>query len=153
MSKIKVLLTVRPVWMLVVAVLVAVVIGYLSGLLTPIPSSSRVPLLDINDAILLGVLAALGIFVGHLYTRLGKVEDRNLALEARLDAAATRIDAVEAAKDAAVDKLTAAASFINRIGLWLTDGQRGPLPKPPNQILPHIDGALWIDDSPGGTDD
>lgn len=139
MSKLKVLLTVRPVWMLVVAVLVAVVIGFLSGLLTPIPSSSRVPILDINDGILLGVLAGLGIFVGHLYSRLAKLEDR--------------IEAVEAAKDAAVDKLTAAASFINRIGLWLTDGQRGPLPKPPNQILPHIDGALWIDDSPGGTDD
>lgn len=139
MSKLKVLLTVRPVWMLVVAVLVAVVIGFLSGLLTPIPSSSRVPILDINDGILLGVLAGLGIFVGHLYSRLAKLEDR--------------IEAVEAAKDAAVDKLSAAASFINRIGLWLTDGQRGPLPKPPNQILPHIDGALWIDDSPGGTDD
>lgn len=145
MSKIKVLLTVRPVWMLVVAVLVAVVIGYLSGLLTPIPSSSRVPLLDINDAILLGVLAALGIFVGHLYSRLGKVEDRNLALE-------TRIATLEQARGEAIDKLSAAASFINRVGLWVRGGMRGPMPEPPDQILPHIDAELW--ETPvGGTDD
>lgn len=146
MTKLKVALVARPVWLLIVAVAVAVALGFLSGLLTPIPSSSRVPLLDINDGILLGVLAGLGLFVGHLYSRLGKVEDRNLALE-------TRITNLETARGEAIDKLASAASFINRVGLWLRGGQRGPMPEPPEQILPHIDAELWSDDTTvGGTD-
>lgn len=127
--KLRVAIAARPVWLLVVAVVVAVLLGYLSGLLTPTSPESRTPLLDINDAILLAVLGGMGVFVGHLYSRLGKVEDR--------------VNALVAAKDAAIDKLNAAASFINRLGLWLASGQRGPMPTPPDQILPHIDAELW----------
>lgn len=146
MTKLKATISARPVWLLVVAVVVAVTLGFLSGLLTPTPSSSRVPILDINDGILLGVLAGMGLFVGHLYTRLGKIEDRNLALE-------TRITDLENARGEAIDKLSSAASFINRVGLWLRGGQRGPMPEPPEQILPHIDAGLWSDDAAvGGTD-
>lgn len=129
MSKLKALVTVRPVWLLAVAVVVTALLGYLSGLLTPIQPEMRAPLLDINDGILLAVLGGMGLFVGHLYSRLSKVEDR--------------VSAMEAAKDAAMAKLTAAASFINRLGLWLASGQRGPMPQPPEQILPHIDAELW----------
>lgn len=137
MTKFRALVKVRPLWLLVVAVAVTGLLGYLSGLLTPIGPDKRAPLLDINDGILLGVLGGLGLFVGHLYSRLGKVEDR--------------VAAMEAAKDAAMIKLTAAASFINRVGLWLSAGQRGPMPEPPEQILPHIDAELW-DPPVGGTD-
>lgn len=128
-SKLKALVKVRPLWLLVVAVITTALLGYLSGLLTPIQPEYRSPLLDINDGILLGVLGGLGIFVGHLYARLGKVEDK--------------VEAMSAAKDAALDKLTAAASFINRVGLWMVGGQKGPMPQPPDQILPHIDAELW----------
>lgn len=130
MTEIKALITVRrPVWLLVLAVIATALLGYLSGLLTPIQPEMRSPLLDINDGILLAVLGGMGIFVGHLYTRLGKVEDQLRALVAD--------------KDAAIDKLNAAASFINRLGLWLAGGQRGPMPAPPDQILHHIDAELW----------
>lgn len=129
MTKFRALVKVRPLWLLVVAVAVTGLLGYLSGLLTPIGPDKRAPLLDINDGILLGVLGGLGLFVGHLYSRLGKVEDK--------------VEALAAAKDAALDKLTAAASFINRVGLWMAGGQKGPMPQPPDQILPHIDAELW----------
>jgi hypothetical protein len=146
MTKLKALVTVRPVWLLVVAVAVTALLGYLSGLLTPLQPSMRAPLLDINDGMMLGVLAALGLFVGHLYSRLGKVEDRNLALE-------DRIAKLETARGEAIDKLASAASFINRVGLWLRGGQRGPMPEPPEQILPHIDAELWdVPDAVGGTE-
>ena len=138
MSKFRALVEVRPLWLLVAAVIMTGLLGYLSGLLTPIGPQQRAPLLDINDGILLGVLAGLGLFVGHLYSRLGKVEDK--------------VEALATAKDAALDKLTAAASFINRVGLWMAGGQKGPMPQPPDQILPHIDAELW-DPPVGGTDD
>lgn len=128
-AKFRAIVKVRPLWLLVVAVVATGLVGYLSGLLTPLAPDKRAPLLDINDGILLGVLGGMGLFVGHLYTRLSKVEER--------------VTAMEDAKDAAMVKLTAAASFINRVGLWLAGGQRGPLPEPPEQILPHIDAELW----------
>lgn len=134
MSKLKVIVQGRPVWLLIAAVLAAL----LAGLMIPTAAPIRGPLVDINDGLLIAVLGGLGLFVGHLYTRLSKLEDR--------------ITAMEAAKDAALDKLTAAASFINRIGLYIAGGMRGPLPEPPEQILPHIDAGFWEQDSPGGTD-
>lgn len=134
MAQLKLILKGRPIWLLVVAVVVTLVVG----LLIPVAPGVRGPLVDINDGILLAILAGMGLFVGNLYQRLGKLEDR--------------LGTLEVAKDAALDKLTAAASFINRIGLWLTAGQQGPMPQPPDQILPHIDAELWEQDNPGGTD-
>lgn len=141
MSKFKLVLQTRPIWLLIAAVAIALIVG----LMIPTTADFRGPLVDINDGVLIAVITGLGVFVtglglfvAQLYQRLGRLEDR--------------IGTIETAKDAALDKLTAAASFINRIGLWLAAGQRGPMPQPPDQILPHIDAELWGDEAIGGSD-
>ncbi len=138
MTKIKLILTARPLWVLPVLVIVALIAGIAAGVQIPLPPNIRGPLVDINDGILIAFIVALGGILAQLYSRVGKLEER--------------IGAVEAAKDEALDKLTAAASFINRIGLWLAKDQRGEMPQPPEQILPHLDAELWPQDAVGGTD-
>ena len=113
----------------VAAVTIALVIVFAAGLLTPTPPGFRGPLVDLNDTLLIAVLVALGGFVAQLYLRMGKLE--------------TDVKALQEGKAEALDKLTAAASFINRVGLWIAAGCRDAMPEPPNQILPHIDGKLW----------
>ena len=39
--------------------------------------------------------------------------------------------------------LSAATSFINRIGLWLLNKKETPAPVSPKQIHAHIDTELW----------
>ena len=109
--------------------------GSVVGIATAIPGK---PLVDINDGILIAILVALGGFLAQLYLRLGKLEDR--------------IGTLETAKSEALDKLAAAASFINRVGFWVARGCVGPMPQPPEQIRAHIDAELWESDAPGGTD-
>lgn len=99
------------------------------GVLTPVPGAVRGPLVDINDGVLIAVLVALGGFVAQVYLRLGKLEDR--------------LGVMEQEKGEALSKLTLAASFINRVGLWLAGGQRGPMPQPSAQLDDHIDTELW----------
>ncbi len=139
MTKLKLILTTRPLWVLPAVIIIALAVGLTTGVQIPLPPNIRGPLVDINDGILIAFIVALGGILAQLYSRVGKLEER--------------ITAVEAAKDAALDKLTAAASFINRIGLWLAKDRAGDMPQPPDQILPHIDAELWNDDAVGGTDD
>ena len=96
------------------------------------------PLIDLDTGVSLGILVAFGALIAQLWLRVSKLEDK--------------VSTLEAEKSAALDKLTAAASFINRVGLYIAGGMRGPLPEPPEQILPHIDAGFWEQDSPGGTD-
>ncbi len=120
-------------WMMPI---LAAAIAFPIGVLAPIPGKQ--PFVDVNDAILIAVLVAVGGFLAQLYLRMGKLEDK--------------VAQLEAARSEALDKLGAAASFINRIGLWLAKGAVGPMPQPPAQIRDHIDAELWESDAPGGTD-
>lgn len=148
MTKIKLILKTRPLWIL----LVVGVFCLIAGLLIPTAPGFRGPLFTVENVILGVVIAALGVFIANLYAdrnqlyqRLGKLEDDVRTLR----------DANESQRG----DLTAAASFINRIGLfarqWLTDGvPPARWPQPPKQLLEHgVDGELWdMDDAPGGTD-
>ena len=134
-KKLKVLLTVRPVWLLLVAACVA----FLIGVVTPVSAPVRGPLVDINDTILIAVLVTLGGFVAQLYLRMGKLE---------ADLEKFRDDNNDLRSD-----LSAAASFINRIGWWVAKGCKGPMPRPAKRLDEHIDAGLWSDDAAvGGTD-
>ena len=140
MSSLRIIWKGRPVRLFGVGLVLALVVG----LLIPEAPGVRGPLVDISDGLMLGVLAGLGLFIGNLYSRLGKLEERNAQLEGR-------IATLESAKSEALDKL-AAASFINRVGLWIARGCLGPMPQPPDQIRPHIDAELWEDPAIGGTE-
>jgi len=117
-------------------VILAALLAFGIGTAAPIPGKQA--LVDINDGILIAVLVAMGGFLAQLNQRQGKLEDR--------------LTQLEAARSEALDKLGAAASFINRIGLWVARGCVGPMPQPPDQIRAHIDAELWESDAPGGTD-
>ena len=136
MATLKVLMKVRPIW-----VLLAMVTGaFIIGLFIPTTAQFRGPLVDINDTILVAVLVALGGFVAQLYLRLGKLEND--------------LSAFRAKNEDLHNDLAAAASFINRVGLWVTAGMPpAKRPRPPKQLAEHIDAELWADDpAVGGTD-
>ena len=135
-DRIKVLLTVRPLWLLVLVIVVA----FVGGIVTPVSVPIRGPIIDINDTIMIAILMAFGGIILNLYNRIGKLEadlksfrDENVTLR---------------------DDLAAAASFINRIGWWVTQGMPpNKRPRPPQQLAEHIDAELWMNDEAiGGTD-
>lgn len=147
MSKIVLVFKARPLWLLIVAASLALIVG----LLIPTAPGFRGPIVDINDGILVAVITALGLFVtglslfvAQLWQRLGKIE--NDLKEYRKETEAQQGD------------LAAAASFINRIGLawrqWIVTGRvPAEMPQPPAQLAKHgVDAELWEQDAPGGTD-
>lgn len=147
MTKIKLILKARPLWILVLVATLSVIVG----LLIPTAPGVRGPLFTVENAILGIVIVALGGFIANLYldrsqlyTRLGKLEDD--------------VRTLREANEQQRGDLTAAASFINRLGLairkWIDSGMPPrDLPKPPDQLLKHgVDDELWSD-AIGGTDD
>ena len=146
-KKLKVLLTVRPLWLLMAAAVVAFIVG----MLTPVTAPFRGPIVDINDTILIAVLIALGAFVAQLYVDRGQMMARIGKLE-------TDLQGFRDENTNLRDDLAAAASFINRIGWWVTQGMPPTKrPRPPQQLAEHIDAELWasgeaIGDAVGGTD-
>lgn len=137
MAKLKVILQGRPIWLFIVGVAVALSVG----LMIPTSSGFRGPLVDINDGLMAAVLIALGGFVAQLYLRMGKLE---------ADVARFRDE-----NDGLRADLTAAASFIDRLGLWIAAGMPpGRTPKPAKRLEEHIDAELWTDESTavGGTE-
>jgi hypothetical protein len=74
---------------------------------------------------------ALGL-VSHLNQRMQHLEDRVGELETALGTAQRLI--------------RAAATFIDRVGLWLDGGQTAPRPNPPALLHEQIDTSLWSHD-------
>ena len=141
-KRIKVLLTVRPVWLLVAAATLAFAVG----IFIPTSPTFRGPLFSIENTILIAATVVLGALIAQLYvdrgqmlTRIGKLED---------DLRTVRSDNDESRAD-----LTDAASFINRVGLWISKGCKGPVPQPSERLAKHVDTELWAEEVPvGGTD-
>lgn len=146
-KRLKVLLTVRPAWLLVVAVAIA----FAGGLLIPTAPTVRGPLLSVENSVLIAALVGLGVLVGNLYMQRGQDLARIGKLEDDLKAAQKDLHSFRDENSTLRDALNAAASFINRVGLRLMSG-RGPWPQPPEQIASHIDAELWDDIPAGGTD-
>lgn len=90
----------------------------------------------VTTAIIGGAAALLAAWLTWVASGAGR-------LQARVDKLETRVQTLEDEKTALARQLTAAASFINRVGLWIAGGHRGRMPQPPEQILPHIDAELW----------
>lgn len=67
-------------------------------------------------------------------------------LRARIESLESRMTTLEAEKNRLSTLVSAAASFINRVGQWISCGQSGPMPTPPPQLHDHIDTELWRDD-------
>lgn len=134
-KRLKVILSGRPLWMLT-----AIGAAFVGGILTPVSVPIRGPLVDINDTILIAILVALGGFVAQLYLRMGKLES---------DLAKFREE-----NDGLRADLTAAVSFIDRLGLWIAAGMPPTkMPRPAKRLEDHIDAELWVDDpAVGGTD-
>lgn len=146
MTKIKVILQGRPPWVLFLVAAVFLV----AGLLIPTTPGFRGPLFTVENAILGAVILALGGFIANLYADRGQLYSRLGKLE-------TDIEDLRRQNETQRGDLTAAASFINRLGLWLrkqiVDGiLPADLPQPPEQLLKHgVDDELWSD-AVGGTD-
>lgn len=146
MTKIKIILQGRPLWVLFLVAAVALV----AGLLIPTAPGVRGPLFTVENAILGAVILALGGFIANLYADRGQLYGRLGKLEADLED-------LRKQNESQRGDLTAAASFINRLGLWLRkqiiDGLLpSDLPQPPEQLLKHgVDDELWSD-AVGGTD-
>ncbi len=146
MTKIKVILQGRPVWVLFLVAAAFLV----AGLLIPTAPGFRGPLFTVENAILGAVILALGGFIANLYADRGQLYSRLGKLEADLEDLRQKNESQRG-------DLTAAASFINRLGLWLrkqiVDGLLpSDLPQPPEQLLKHgVDDELWSD-AVGGTD-
>ena len=102
-----------------------------------------------DPPVLAAIIAALGVGFGAWLTWLASgARD----LRVRIDTLEGRIDKVEAEKDRlAADRnellvlVSAMASFINRVGLWIEAGMdKRRKPKPPVQVVPHIDTEPWM---------
>lgn len=152
MSKLKLILTVRPIWLLLVVAALALIIG----LLIPVTPDFRGPIVDINDTIMIAILVALGGFIANLYLQRGQDLARIGKLEDNLKAAQQDFQASRDQNDTLRSDLAAAASFINRVGYWITQGMpASKRPRPPKQLDEHgVDMDPWDDEMPiGGTDD
>ena len=147
MSKFKVIVQGRPVWLLIAAVLAALLVG----LLIPTSPTFRGPLVSVENSVLIAALVGLGVLVGNLYMQRGQDLARIGKLEDDLKSAQKDLHSFRDENSTLRDTLNAAASFINRVGLRLMQG-RGPWPQPPEQIASHIDAELWDDIPAGGTD-
>ena len=142
MAKLKLTLQGRPLWLLFVVAAAALV----AGLLIPTTPGFRGPLFTIENDLLGAVILALGGFIANLYADRGQLYSRLGKLE-------TDLEKLRERNEAQRGDLAAATTFINRVGLWLAGGMKGPLPQPPEQLLKHgVDDELWDDPALGGTD-
>ena len=83
------------------------------------------------------VLTALVTVAGSvLVAWIGRRAEREQSCAERLDALEDELDTVKRLQ-------RVAAHFIDRIGLWLAGGQRGPAPRPPKDLDAQIDPSLW----------
>jgi len=157
MSEIKLILKTRPIWLMVAAVVVALIIG----LIVPTGPTFRGPIVDVNDGTMLTIfgisVTAFGLVLAQMYVDRGQMLTRIGKLEDDLQELRSVIDTERGEKRDALADLSAAASFINRIGLawrqWIVTGViPKELPQPPEQLTKHgVDVELW--DAPvGGTD-
>ena len=90
--------------------------------------------------VLAAIIAVLGVALGGWLTWVAAGANR---LQARVESLESRMDAMVNEKTNLLRDLSAATSFINRIGLWLLDEKRTPAPSPPERIHGHIDTELW----------
>ena len=66
-------------------------------------------------------------------------------LRGRVDTLENRISKIEGERDSLASLVSAMASFINRLGVWVEAGaDRKRKPKPPPQIAAHIDVEPWM---------
>ena len=104
----------------------------------------------LDPSIVVAIIAAVSLALGAWLTWVASGTGR---LQQRVDKLEERVQSLETEKANLALLLTLAASFINRIGLWLLGGQHAPRPEPPEQLRPHLDGELWEpDDRIGGTE-
>ena len=102
-----------------------------------------------DPPIIAAIIGAVGIGFGAWLTWLASGAAR---LAARIEALEARTDALEVEKDKLRDErndlltlVSAMASFINRIGLWVEAGMdRRKKPKPDSKVAPHIDVEPWM---------
>lgn len=147
MAKLKLTLRARPIWLYWLSVGAALI----AGLLWPTSPGVRGPLLTVENTVLGVVIMALGGVVMNLWGRIGKLEDAVRSAQEDLRTAQADLQTFREENSTLRDTLSAAASFINRVGLRLISG-RGPWPQPPTQIAEHIDAELWDDIPTGGTE-
>ena len=126
MKTLKVSVKGRPVWLTALAVVAALV----TGILIPMPGNARGPLVTVDNTILIAVLVTLGGFVAQLYARMNKLE--------------ADVSRFRAENDGLRSDLTAATTFIDRLGIWLLAGSPpDKTPKPAERLREHIDANLW----------
>ena len=71
-------------------------------------------------------------------------------LRGRIETLEGRIAKIEGERDSYALLVSAMASFINRLGVWVEAGaDKRRKPKPPPQIEPHIDVEPWMPDPEG----
>lgn len=93
-----------------------------------------------DPPIITAIIAAVGLGFGAWLTWVAAGASR---LQARVESLETRMKSLEDEKTDLLRNLSAATSFINRIGLWLLNKKETPAPVPPEQIHAHIDTELW----------
>ncbi len=112
-----------------IIVLGMILIAFALGIWAPIPG--RVPLLAIDNAVLVAVLLGFGGLLANLQLRLSKLEDT--------------VSKLTEDRDEAYTKVRVFGAFVDAVGLWLLGGQKTTTPQPPEQIQPHINSELWPD--------
>ena len=66
-------------------------------------------------------------------------------LRGRVDTLEGRISKIEGERDNLASLVSAMSNFINRLGVWVEAGaDRKRRPKPPPQIVAHIDAEPWM---------
>lgn len=102
-------------------------------------------------AIIQAVVTALGaVIIARLTVRqssratdVASAVERARDLTERVERLESRIDALSA-KDVQQQQLLGQAySFIDRMGLWLVEGFKGPRPRLPRALRQFVDHTLW----------
>lgn len=94
-----------------------------------------------DPPVLAAILAAMAMGFGAWLTWLASgARD----LRGRVDTLENRISKIEGERDTLASLVSAMSSFINRLGVWVEAGaDRKRRPKPPPQIVAHIDAEPW----------
>lgn len=98
--------------------------------------------MPVDPIVIAAAFALLGVGLTAWLTWVASGAGR---LQNRVDLLEGRVSKLEDEKQTLNTKLSLAASFINRIGLWIRNGNQGPVPQPPLQISEHLDVELWDD--------
>ena len=102
-----------------------------------------------DPPIIAAIITTLGVAFGAWLTWLmsgaRELRERIAALETRMERVESENGELRSEKNDLLLLISAMASFINRIGLWIESGMdRRRKPKPPPQVEPHIDVEPWM---------